>query len=131
MRGDGMTIERIDLHDPSWGFTFSNCVIAGDFVFTSHHAGYDSERGKWPESIEEQTEQCFRNLERTLQAAGVTLDDVVKTTVFLKNATDFGKMREVYRRAFTGGYPARSGLITAFLDPECLIQIEAVAYKPG
>jgi 2-iminobutanoate/2-iminopropanoate deaminase len=55
---------------------------------------------------------------------------VVKTTVFLKNAEDFEKMREVYRRVFADGYPARSGLITAFLDPECLIQIEAVAYKP-
>jgi enamine deaminase RidA (YjgF/YER057c/UK114 family) len=50
--------------------------------------------------------------------------------VFLKNAKDFQKMREVYRRVFTDGYPARSGLITEFLDPECLIQIEAIAYKP-
>ena len=125
-----MTVKRIDLNNPDWGFTFSSCVIAGDFVFTSHHGGYDFEGSQWPGSIEEQTEQCFRNLKRTLEAAGVTLDDVIKTTVFLKNARDFAKMREIYRRVFTDGYPARSGLITEFLDPECLIQIEAIAYKP-
>ena len=125
-----MTVKRIDLNNPDWGFTFSSCVIAGGFVFTSHHGGYDFEGGQWPESIEEQTEQCFRNLKRTLEAAGVTLDDVIKTTVFLKNAGDFARMREIYRRVFTDGYPARSGLITEFLDPECLIQIEAIAYKP-
>lgn len=125
-----MAIERIDLNNPAWGFTFSNCVIAGDLIFTAHHSGYDVEAGLWPEGIEAQTEQCFRNLKRTLEAAGVTLDDVVKTTVFLKSAGDFREMREVYRRAFTAGYPARSGLITEFLDPECLVQIEAIAYRP-
>jgi 2-iminobutanoate/2-iminopropanoate deaminase len=124
-----MTIERIDLNNPDCGFTFSSCVIAGDFVFTSHHGGYDFEEGRWPEGIKAQTEQCVRNLEKTLEAAGVTLTDVVKTTVFLKKAEDFETMREVYRREFTDGYPARSGLITAFLDPECLVQMEAVAYK--
>lgn len=125
-----MTLERIDLNNPDWGFTFSSCVIAGDLVFTSHHGGYNFEEDKWPESVEAQTEQCFKNLGKTLEAAGVTLRDVVKTTVFLKSPGDFKGMREVYRRAFTDGYPARSGLITEFLDPECLIQIEAVAYRP-
>jgi len=124
-----MAIAKIDLHNPDWGFTFSSCVIAGDFIFTSHHGGYSFEEGRWPEGIESQTEQCFKNLKRTLEAAGVTLDDVVKTTVYLKQARDFPAMREVYRRQFTDGYPARSGLITEFLDPECLIQIEAMAYK--
>ena len=88
------------------------------------------EDGTWPKGIEAQTEQCFKNLETTLRATDATLSDVVKTTVFLKNTEDFRKMREVYKRFFTDGYPARSGIITEFLDPECLIQIEAVAYKP-
>jgi 2-iminobutanoate/2-iminopropanoate deaminase len=125
-----MALEHIDLNDPDWGFTFSSCVIAGDFIFTAHHAGYDFERGKWPEGIKAQTEQCFENLMRTLAEAGATLNDVVKTTVFFKDTADFPKLREVYRRVFTDGYPARSGLVTEFLDPQCLVQIEAVAYKP-
>jgi len=127
-----MTVERIDLN-PQWGFAFSSCVVAGDYVFTAHHGGMIQDQnaeGRWSGSIEEQTEQCFRNLERTLAAAGATLSDVVKTTVLLKNAGDFPKMNDVYRRQFTDGYPARTTIVTEFLDLECLIQIEAVAYKP-
>jgi 2-iminobutanoate/2-iminopropanoate deaminase len=123
-----MTVERIDLH-PKYGFTFSTCVVAGDFVFTSHLAGLDEE-GNWPESVEGQTEHCFRRLARTLEAAGSTLSDVVKTTVYLKNIEDFGKMGEVYRRKFTDGYPARMTATSEFIDPEILVMIEAVAYKP-
>jgi 2-iminobutanoate/2-iminopropanoate deaminase len=123
-----MTVEKIDLH-PEYGFTFSTCVVAGDFVFTSHLAGLDEE-GNWPESVEEQTEHCFRRLERTLEAAGATLSDVVKTTVYLKNIEDFGKMREVYGRQFTDGYPARMTATSEFIAPEILVMIEAVAYKP-
>jgi len=131
MEENCVAIERIDLSNPEWGFTFSTCVIAGDFVFTSHQGGLVDEEGNRLESIEEQTEQCFRNLERALEAGGATLSDVVKTTVYLKNIDDFRKMREVYRRQFTGGYPARMTLTTEFIEPECLIMIEAVAYKPS
>jgi len=122
-------LERIDLSNPEWGFTFSSCVIAGDFIFTAHHSGYDYEAGRWPEGIEEQTEQCFRNLKRTLGAAGVTLDDVVKVTLLLKNAEDFPRIRAAFRRHFVGGYPARTGGIIQFLDSECLVQMDAVAYR--
>ena len=124
-----MTVEKIDLQ-PEYGFTFSTCVVAGDFVFTSHLAGLDEE-GNWPENVEEQTEHCFRRLERALEAAGATLSDVVKTTVYLKNIEDFGKMREVYRRQFTDGYPARMTATSEFIAPEILVMIEAVAYKHG
>jgi 2-iminobutanoate/2-iminopropanoate deaminase len=123
-----MTVEKIDLY-PEYGFTFSTCVVAGDFVFTSHLAGLDEE-GNWPESVEEQTECCFRRLDRTLEAAGATLGDVVKMTVLLRDPGDFSKMNDVYRRQFTDGYPARTAIMTEFLDSECLIQIEAVACKP-
>lgn len=124
-----MTVKKIDLH-PEYDFTFSSCVVAGDYVFTSHHSGFQNEAGSWPEGVEEQTEQCFRKLERTLGAAGATLGDVVKMTVLLKDPEDFSKMNDVYRRQFTDGYPARTGMVTGFLDAECLIQIDAVAYKP-
>jgi 2-iminobutanoate/2-iminopropanoate deaminase len=125
-----MSIERIDLNNPDREFTFSSCVIAGDYVFTSHHGGYDFENDRWPESVEEQTKQCFKNLQRTLETAGVTLNDVVRTTVLLKNPGDFEKVKNVYRRVFTDGYPARTTIISDFLAPEILIQIDAVAYKP-
>ncbi len=126
-----MAIERIDLNKPEWNFTFSNCVVAGDFVFTSHVGGYDAEASRWPETIEGQTRQCFATLSRYLAAAGATLDDVVRINVLLKRTEDFQGMREVYRHQFANGYPVRTAWFTEFLDEECLIQIDAVAYKPG
>lgn len=125
-----MPIQRIDLSDPALGVSFSSCVVAGDFVFTSHTSGYDRENNRWPETIEEQTAQCCLNLKRILASANVALDVVVKVTLLLKRAEDFRRIKDVYRRQFTEGYPARTGVITEFLDPECLIQLDAVAYKP-
>lgn len=121
----------IVLNPKEYNFTFSSCVKAGDFIFSSHHAGFLDEKGKIIKGIEAQTERCLRNLAKTLAAAGASLDDVVKTTVLLRNADDFAKMREVYRRHFKEGYPARTGFVnTDLLDLACLIQIEALAYKP-
>ena len=125
-----MSIQRIDLNPPEWEFTFSNAVVAGDFIFTSHHAGFDAENNRWPDTIEAQTVLCFQNLERTLAAARATLDDVVKTLVFFKNLEDFQGIRKVYQATFKHGFPVRSAITTQFLDDECLIQMEAVAYKP-
>jgi 2-iminobutanoate/2-iminopropanoate deaminase len=125
----GAAVERIDL-DPESGFAFSSCVTAGDYILTSHHAGLQPEEGSWPGGVEGQTEQCFRNLERTPGAAGATLGAVVKTTVYLRNAGDFPRMNEVYRRQITERDPARTTVMTGFLDWECLVQIEAVAHRP-
>ncbi len=126
-----MIKEIIDLNPKEYGFTFSSCVKAGDFIFTAHHAGFLDEDGNVVEGIEAQTEQCLTNLGKTLKAAGASFDDVVKTTVLLRNPEDFKTMREVYRRYFSEGFPARTGIVgTDFLDSACLIQIDAVAYKP-
>jgi 2-iminobutanoate/2-iminopropanoate deaminase len=125
-----MGIEYIDLNKPESGFTFSTCVRAGDFLFLSHHGGYDFEAGKWPASIGEQTEICFANIERTLKTAGSSLADIVKTTVYLKSLDDFPKMREVYREKFSQDFPARMTAVSEFIDPECLILIEGIAYNP-
>lgn len=125
-----MNKEIIDLNPKKYGFTFSSCVKAGDFIYTSHHAGFLDKEGNIIEGIEAQTEQCFKNLERTLEAAGTSFNEVIKTTVLLKNKEDFRKMKEVYRRYFNEGFPARTGILTDFLDSACLIQIDMVAYKP-
>ncbi len=125
-----MAKEIVDLNPKKYGFTFSSCVKAGDFIYTSHHAGFLDEDGNIIEGIEAQTEQCFKNLGKTLEAAGASFNDVVKTTVLLKNTEDFRKMKEVYRRYFNEGFPARTGIFTDFLDSACLIQIDMVAYKP-
>ena len=122
-------MEKIDLNEPELGYTFSSCVVAGDFVFTSHQGGIVDDEGRMLGTIEEQTEQSFRNLEKVLKAGGASLKDVVKATVYLKQVEDFGAMREVYRRQFTEGYPARMTATSQFVDPECLVMIEAIALK--
>jgi 2-iminobutanoate/2-iminopropanoate deaminase len=126
-----MTIRRIDLN-PEKNWTFATCVVAGDFVFTAHTGGIVDDDSNLLTTVDAQTEQTFRNLEKTLAAAGATLDDVVKTTVYLKDIADFHEMREAYRRQFSPdtGYPARMTATTAFVSPDCLVLIEAVAYKP-
>ena len=126
-----MTLKRIDLN-PERNWTFATCVVAGDFIYTAHTGGIVDDDGNLLKTVAEQTEQSFRNLEKTLAAAGAALEDVVKTTVYLKDIADFHEMREVYRRQFSpeAGYPARMTATTDFVSPECLVLIEAVAFKP-
>lgn len=124
-----MPIERIDLNDPEQNFTFSTCVIAGNFIFTSHQAGLVDELGNKLETIEAQTEQCFKNVERVLVTAGATLDDIVKITLYLRDIKDFTRMREVYRRQFKRGYPARMTATSDFIDDNCLVMLDVIAYR--
>ena len=71
------------------------------------------------------------NLARTLAAAGASLEDVVQTTVYLRDLSDFHAMREVFRNQFEpGAYPTRMTATSDFLEPKCKVMIVAVAYKP-
>ena len=124
-------IDFIDLNDPENRSTFSSCTVAGDFIFTSHIAGFLDDQGAVLEGITPQTAQCFSNLANILAAAGAGLEDVAKVTVYLKDPKEFAEMREVYRQIFSQGYPARMTATSRFVDPRCRIQIEAVAYKPS
>lgn len=80
-------------------------------------------------SVEEQAEQVLSNLAALLEESGTSLDKVVKTTVFIKDMDDFGKINEVYAKYFTKDYPARSCVEVARLPKDVKIEIEAVAFK--
>ncbi len=125
-----MGTQYIDLSDPRNRHTFSSCVVAGDFIFTSHIAGYFDDQGNLVEGVAAQTRQCFQYLASTLSAAGAGLENIVKMTVFLKDLDDFDEMRETYREMFSRGYPARMTATSQFIDPRCRIMVEAVAFKP-
>ena len=125
-----MTRQHIHLIDPENDHTFSSCVVAGDYIFTSHIAGYFDAEGRLVEGVAAQTRQCFLHLAQILAAAGATLDDVVKMTVFLKDINDFAEMRDTYRDMFNQGYPARLTATTQFVDPRCRVMVEAIAYRP-
>lgn len=80
-------------------------------------------------SIEVQANQAIGNLIALLEAAGSSAEDVIKTTVFIKNMDDFGKINEVYSKYFTSDFPARSCVEVARLPKDVLIEIEAIAQK--
>jgi 2-iminobutanoate/2-iminopropanoate deaminase len=117
---------------PSWAkkmsLPLSPAIKAGGFVFVSGYPGYrDRKTEALLEGIEAQTRETLEVIRDTLEAAGSSLDKVVKVTVFLKNARDFPKMNEVYRTFFPKGMPARSTILGALALPEMLIEMECIA----
>lgn len=111
---------------------YSQAVKAGDFVFVSGQIPIDPATGNFvSEDVAEQTEQVFKNLSAVLEAAGSSLKNVVKTTVFLADMNDFAKMNEVYARYFTENYPARATVQAARLPKDARVEIEAIALLSG
>lgn len=113
------------------GVPYSPGVKAGDYIFVSGQVGHVDGKGNKVEGIEAQTRQVLNNMKNVLAAAGASLSDVVKSTVFLVKADDFAKMNEVYKSFFDKDYPSRSTVIVAALArPEILVEIECIAYRP-
>ena len=107
---------------------YSQGVIANGFVFTAGQVGTDPKTGALVEGgIVEQTEQTLKNLAAVLKAAGSSLDNAVKTTVFLADINDFTKMNEIYAKHFKRPYPARSTVQVARLPRDAKIEIEVIA----
>jgi 2-iminobutanoate/2-iminopropanoate deaminase len=111
---------------------YSQAIVAGGFVFTSGQIPTDPSTGQFVEGgIREQTEQVLRNLSKVLEAAGTSLERVVKTTVFLADMNDFAAMNEVYGRFFTENPPARSTVEAARLPRDAQVEIDVVALAGG
>jgi 2-iminobutanoate/2-iminopropanoate deaminase len=110
---------------------FSPAVKAGGFIFVSGQLGIVDAAGKPLAGIEAQTGQCLENMKRVLEAAGASLDDVVKVTVFLRREEDFAAMNRVYQSYFAVDKPARSTVIAGLVMPEMLIEIDCIAASPG
>ena len=107
---------------------YSQAVRAGGFVFASGQIPLDPETGEFVAGgVAEQTEQVLRNLSAVLEAAGASLDRVVKTTVFLADMNDFAAMNEVYGRYFKEDAPARATVEAARLPRDARVEIEAIA----
>jgi 2-iminobutanoate/2-iminopropanoate deaminase len=107
---------------------YSQGIVANGFVFTAGQIGSDPKTGVSVEGgIAEQTEQALKNIAAVLKASGSSMDDVVKTTVFLADINDFAKMNEVYARYFKAPFPARSTVQVARLPRDARVEIEAVA----
>lgn len=110
---------------------YSQAVLAGDFLYVSGQLPLDPVSGAMVgDTAAEQAEQSIRNLSAILEAAGMTLDDVVKTTVLLADIADFSAVNEVYAKHFTGAVlPARAAFAVRDLPKGAKVEIELVAYK--
>ncbi|MCC8060944.1 MAG: RidA family protein [Clostridiales bacterium] len=107
---------------------YSQGICAGGMVFVSGQLPIDPATGQFAgEDIASQTRQSLTNIQNILASEGLTMADVVKTTVLLKHISDFGAMNEVYATFFEGACPARAAFEVAALPKDALVEIEAIA----
>lgn len=108
---------------------YSQAIEVNGMVYTSGVIPVIPSTGEIPEGIEAQADQAIGNLVNLLEAAGTSADQVIKTTVFIKEMDDFSKVNAVYSKYFTKDCPTRSCVEVARLPKDVLIEIEAIAVK--
>ena len=108
---------------------YSQGIAAGQTVYVSGQLPIDPATGAIPEGIAAQTAQSLKNIQAILAEQGMTLADVVKTTVFLADMNDFAAMNAVYAEAFSAPFPARSAVAVRTLPKNVLVEIEVLAAK--
>jgi len=106
---------------------YSRAIKDGDRVYVSGQVGFDAGGDLIGDDVQAQTEQALENVSAILEAAGGSLDDVVKTTVFLTDADDFDAFNGVYREVLSEPYPARSAVITDLAAEGLKVEIDAIA----
>lgn len=127
-----MTRQAVSSNDapPALG-PYSQAIVAGGLVFCSGTTGIDPATGAIPEGIEAQAEQALVNLAAVLDAAGASMADVAKTTIFYSDVEDFGRLNEVYARHMPDPPPARSAPAHVRLPRGLLVSIDAIAVLPA
>lgn len=108
---------------------YSQAIEVNGFIFTSGVIPVNPQTGEMGATIEEQAEQAFSNLKNLVEASGAAMDKVVKTTVFIKEMNDFGKINEIYAKYFVQPYPARSCVEVARLPKDVMLEVEAIVAK--
>lgn len=108
---------------------YSQAIEVNGMVFTSGVIPVDPQTGVIPATIEGQANQAFSNLKNLIEASGATIDKVIKTTVFIKEMNDFGKINEIYATYFKEPFPARSCVEVARLPKDVMLEVEAVVAK--
>lgn len=108
---------------------YSQAIDTGSFVFISGQIPVNPATGEIPEGIEAQAAQSMANIKAILAEAGLTMDNVVKTTVFLADMSLFTDMNKVYAENFTAPFPARSAVAVKELPKQVLVEIEVIAVR--
>lgn len=108
---------------------YSQAIEVNGMVFTSGVIPVDPATGNIPEGSSAQADQVMRNMKSLLEAAGTSMANVVKTTVFIKEMDDFGAINEVYAKYFPEPYPSRSCVEVARLPKDVMLEMEVIATK--
>ena len=108
---------------------YSQAIEVNGMVFTSGVIPVNPATGVIPEGVEAQATQAFTNLTNLVEASGAAMSPVVKTTVFIKEMNDFGKINEIYAKFFKEPYPSRSCVEVARLPKDVLLEVEAIVAK--
>lgn len=109
---------------------YNQAIQVGNMLFVSGQLGLDPATGNFPEGgVKEQTIQSFQNVKAILEEAGFSINNVVKTTVFLADMADFAAMNEIYASQFEGDFPARSAVAVKTLPKNALVEVEVIAVK--
>ena len=108
---------------------YSQAIEVNGMVYTSGVIPVVPSTGEIPEGAAAQADQAIGNLAALLKEAGTSTENVVKTTVFIKEMNDFGKINEIYKKYFKEPFPARSCVEVARLPKDVLLEVEAIAWK--
>ena len=108
---------------------YSQASEVNGIVYTSGQIPVNPATGQIPEGAAAQAQQAFTNVTNLLAAAGTSMENVIKTTVFIKNMDDFAIINEVYAKYFPSPYPSRSCVEVARLPKDVLLEVEAIAVK--
>lgn len=105
---------------------YSQAIRSGNMLFCSGQIPVDPATGMIPEGVKAQAEQALTNVKNLIAAAGSSIDNVIKTTVFIKDMNDFAVINEIYAKYFTEPFPARSCVEVARLPKDVLLEVEAI-----
>ena len=108
---------------------YSQAIEANGMVFVSGQLPIDATTGLMPETVEDQAKQSLENMKSILEEAGLSMANIVKTTVFLADMSYFADMNKVYSTFFQGEYPARSAVAVKALPKDALVEIECIAVR--
>ena len=108
---------------------YSQAIEANGMVFVSGQLPIDATTGEMPDTVEAQARQSLENMKHILEEAGLTMANVVKTTVFLQDMSLFAGMNGVYATYFEGAFPARSAVAVKALPKDALVEIECIAVR--
>lgn len=108
---------------------YSQAIETDGFVFASGQIPIEPATGNIPDGIEAQAKQALTNVKNLMEAAGLTMGNIVKTSVFIKDMNDFARVNEVYATFFESDFPARSCVEVARLPKDVLIEVEVIAKR--